>query len=322
MASNTDVVNSWNAATTLLNRYFSISIFFFGIVGNILNILVLFQHNLRSNSCAFLFLMSSVANLVAIFSGLFTRTTSGWAVDLTNTVTWLCQIRTFVVFASRTVAYCLVALATVDRYLSSCANVRRRQMSSLKNARQGTILILIFSCLLYVQMFYCYEANLLDAPLRCYGKTIACRLITDLTYAFFANIIPLIVMLCFGLLTILNITRTKHRVNHIDLSHSSDVIRHSQRHSKKIDHYLLIMLSVQVVLFALFTLPQNIQKFIALAETNQTKSKLDTAIENFIFNFFLLFAYLANGMTFYINTLFGGSVFRNELMKLVRGKCR
>jgi hypothetical protein len=322
MSSNDSAIIWWNNATTELNRYFSICIFVFGIIGNILNILVLSQRNLCSNPCASLFLVSSIASLVAIFSGLFTRTASGWAIDLTNTITWLCQLRTFVVFVSRTIAYCLIALATIDRWLSSSYDAHRRQMSTLKNTQKGMIIISIFSCLLYIQMFYCYEANLVNAPLECYGKTIACRLVTDLTYAFAANIFPLIIMICFGLMTIINIRENQRRVRPINMATITRTKPSGQRQSQKIDHYLLIMLFVQVILFAIFTLPQNIQKFISYAQANENQSALESAIENFIFNFFLLFAYLANGISFYIYTLFGGSVFRNKLLKLAKGICR
>lgn len=321
-SSNANAILLWNSATTHLNRYFSIGIFIFGIIGNLLNIAVLSQRTLRSNPCAFLFLTSSIASLIAIFSGLFTRTTAGWTVDLTSSITWLCQLRTFVVFASRNIAYGLLALASIDRWLSSCYDVHRRQMSTLRNAQKGLAMVIIFSSLLYAQMFYCYEANLIDAPLRCYGKTIACRLVTDLTYAFAANIIPLIIMVVFGSMTIINVRATQRRVHLANTASASVTNRGStQLRSKRVDHYLFLMLFVQVILFAVFTLPQNIQKFISLAQTNDVKSALDRAIENFIFNFFLLFAYLANGMSFYIYTLSGGSVFRNEVVKLGQHVC-
>ncbi|UJR14312.1 hypothetical protein I4U23_001307 [Adineta vaga] len=129
-------------------------------------------------------------------------------------------------------------------------------------------------------------------------------------------------MLCFGLMTIVNIRGTKRRVQIINSNTSSESTINSPQQLKKVDHYLLLMLFVQVILFAIFTLPQNIQKFIGLATASETKSALETAKENFMFNFFLLFAYLANGMTFYIYTLFGGSIFRNELIKLTRGNCQ
>lgn len=316
MSSNVTAVQFWNNATTQINRYFSAFILIFGLAGNVLNIVVLSQRNLRSNPCAFLFLTSSIASLIAIVSGLFTRTTSGWAIDLTNTITWLCQIRTFVVFASRTVAYCLIALATVDRWLTSCSDRRRREWSSLANAQRGLIVIIIFSCLLYAQMFYCYEANLINAPMKCYGKSITCRLLTDLSYAFAANIFPLIVMVTFGCMTIINVRQARRRVRVAPVASISKISGPGQKLPKKTDYYLLIMLFVQVILFGVFTLPQNFQKFISLAQSNQAKTPLDTAIENFIFNFFLLFAYIANGMSFYIYTLFGGSIFQNELLRL------
>jgi hypothetical protein len=61
-----------------------------------------------------------MATVVAILSDRFNRKTSGWVGDLTKTITWLCPLRTFIVFASRTVAYRLIALANIDRWLSSC----------------------------------------------------------------------------------------------------------------------------------------------------------------------------------------------------------
>ncbi|CAF3286645.1 unnamed protein product [Rotaria socialis] len=87
MSSDASAIQLWLNATTQLNRYFSIFIFIFGVICNILNVLVLSQRNLRANPCAFLFLLSFMASLVAIFSGLFTRTTAGWVIDLTNTIT-------------------------------------------------------------------------------------------------------------------------------------------------------------------------------------------------------------------------------------------
>jgi Na+/proline symporter len=129
-------------------------------------------------------------------------------------------------------------------------------------------------------------------------------------------------MLSFGLMTIINVRQAQRRVHITNVSSVSATNRNNQQRLKKTDHYLLLMLFVQVILFGVFVLPQNIQKFISYAQANQIQSALNTAIGNFIFNFFLLFAYLANGMSFYIYTLFGGSVFRDEIWKLAQGVCR
>ena len=56
-----------------INFYFGLFIFIFGIVGNILNILVLSQRTLRPNPCVIIFLGSSTAGIIAILSGLTSR---------------------------------------------------------------------------------------------------------------------------------------------------------------------------------------------------------------------------------------------------------
>src|SRR3984957_2826204 len=181
MSSNENLITLLNHISDQLNRYFTIVIFIFGIVGNLLNILILSQKSLRSNSCVLLFLASSIANLLSIISGLTTRLMSGWNVDPTNMFGSLCKIRAFLMFVSRTIALWLIVLAAIDRWFSSSIELHRRQMSSLKNSKKGIIIIIILSTLLYVQLIYCYDANITDAPLECYGKTPICRRITDLS---------------------------------------------------------------------------------------------------------------------------------------------
>ena len=197
-----------NDVSVQFNRYFSLIILLFGSIGNLLNCLVLSQPSLRSNPCVFLFLMSSIANLISIISGLSTRVLAGWDMDFTVTNGYLCKFRVYMMFVSRTIAFWLIAFAAVDRWYSSCNQSQHRQMSSLQNAQRGSIAILILSSLVYCQILYCYEANLLNTPLQCYGKTMICRLITDLTYAFVTIIFPILIMSIFGIMTISNIRKT------------------------------------------------------------------------------------------------------------------
>ncbi|CAF3320352.1 unnamed protein product [Rotaria sp. Silwood1] len=94
MATNTTSLDFLlNSISSQLNRYFSIFIFIFGVIGNILNCIVLSQRPHRTNPCSFYFLISSMASLTSIVSGLTTRMLAGYAVDLTNTIDWLCKFR-------------------------------------------------------------------------------------------------------------------------------------------------------------------------------------------------------------------------------------
>ncbi|CAF0728474.1 unnamed protein product [Adineta steineri] len=168
--------------------------------------------NFRTNSCGWLFLISSIANLISLFFALITRIMNGSTTDPTETIAWLCKFRAHIVFSSRTIALWLITFATIDRWFLSNINVHRRHLSTLKNAQRSAIFITIFSIILYAQMFYCYEANLMNTPLKCYGKTKVCRHLTDLSLTFITVLCPLFVMILSGLLTISNIRQSHRRI--------------------------------------------------------------------------------------------------------------
>jgi hypothetical protein len=92
-SNNTLIISIWNTTSSKINCYFSIFLFIFGIIGNILNTLVLSQRSLRSNTCAWLFLISSIFNLISVLSGLTTRILSGWVIDLTDRIHFLRKLR-------------------------------------------------------------------------------------------------------------------------------------------------------------------------------------------------------------------------------------
>lgn len=321
MSSNATVITTLNVVSIQLNRYLSIIIFLFGILGNLLNCLALSQRALRSNPCAFLFLASSIASIITLITGIAVRLLAGWTVDLTDTIGWICKLRIFVLFSSRTAASWLIATATIDRWLSSSINVRFRHLSTLKNAQRGIILIICLSTLLYAQIFYCYESNLINSPLKCYGKTTACRILIDVEFACISVILPSFLMLIFGLMTILRIRQTVRRqIQPITVTNVSLTTNRNQRSqsSRKTDHYLLSMLFMQVILLTLFSLPQAIGNLYSNITLYQNRSHLNMAINQFVFNLFILLAYVTNGMPFYIYTLTGGTIFRKALFKRVR----
>ncbi|CAF3162478.1 unnamed protein product [Rotaria socialis] len=328
MFSTTDTksVDLLNSISIQFNRYFSIFIFLFGMTGNILNCFVLSQPTLRVNPCAYLFLASSIANVISISFGLTTRILSGWNTDFTDTHSLICKIRVFIMFVSRTTAFWLIAFATIDRWFTSCYQYQRRQMSSLKNSQRATWCITVLSILFYCQVLYCYEANIDAAPLRCYGRNVKCRLLTDITYASVTIFSPILIMSIFGFMTISNIRDTysvsvleKRIFKRNTEKHKTLSMTIGQRERwRKIDRYLRRVLFIQIILLIIFTLPQVIDKFYMTSAVHRKKSLLHTTIDTFIYNFVLLLTYAASGIPFYIYTLCGGSIFRTTLMTLLR----
>jgi hypothetical protein len=200
-------------------------------------------------------------------------------------------------------------------------DVHRRQMSSLKNSQRGITLIICFSSLVYAQIFYCYEANLTNTPVKCYGQTTWCRILIDLEFAFISVIIPSFLMVVFGLMTIVNARKAAlRRIQPMPMPaiiQISNVNRGSHR-SRKTEPHLLIMLFMQVILLTLFSLPQAIQNLYSNITVYIVKGSSNTPINNFIFNLFFLLTYVTNGMPFYIYTLTGGTVFRKALLNAIR----
>ncbi|CAF1467003.1 unnamed protein product [Rotaria sordida] len=302
-----------------LNRYLASIIFLFGITGNIMSCLVLSQRRLRSNPCALLFLISSFIGLISILVGLPTRILAGWHVDPTATINWICKTRAFIIFSTRTMSIWLITLATIDRWLISSIDIHRRQMSNLKNVKRAIFITVILSILSYIHMFPCYEANITNAPLKCYEYTVRCLLVTDLIYVIFSIMIPLILMIIFGLLTISYVHRT-----HTHVARASNALRiidhnrHVNQNSKKTDHHLLRMLLLQIFSLIVLCIPQVIQKLYITFKPFDSGSKLEDAIKTFLYNIDILLAFMASAMPFYIYVLAGGSVIKKAFMDLIR----
>ncbi|CAF3124602.1 unnamed protein product [Rotaria sp. Silwood2] len=322
-----EVIESLYLISDQLNRYLAPIIFLFGVVGNILNCLILSKRTLRSNPCALLFLVSSFIGLISILVGLPTRILAGWHLDPTNTIDWTCKTRVFILFSTRTMAIWLITLATIDRWLLSSVKIHHRQMGNLKNVKREIFLIVILSILSYIHMIICYKANMNDGPLKCYGKSVECRMITDLIYSIITIIIPLSLMIIFGLMIISNVHRSHIRVRTRTTISTIIPSRTEELRIKKVDRHLLRMLLVQFFLLTLFCTPQAVQKFYITLKPFNLLSKQEDAMNHFLYNIEVILAFIASGMPFYIYTLSGGTVFRKasiDFMKRVyrRLTCR
>ncbi|CAF1221876.1 unnamed protein product [Rotaria sp. Silwood1] len=315
--SDADLIVAINNVTRQLVRYCSIFIFLFGSIGNILNVLILSQKQFRSNPCAVLFLFSSVVNFIAIVSGLLSRILSDWGADLTATTRVFCKLRGFVVNMARPIAIWYILFAIIDRWLLSSLKLHHRQMSSLKNAKRAMIISLMVAIVIFSHIIYCHEPNLINAPQKCYGITLTCRLVTDISFTFF-SIFPLPLMLMFGLMTIYNIRQSRSRIAHRSTSKVTNNVtaNANQRHRMtKQDQNVLVMLLVQICILFILSIPLAVQKLYSAIVDGRTSSALQEAIENLVYSLAQLLHFVSNGIPFYIYTLAGGKVFRQAIAK-------
>ena len=178
----------------------------------------------------------------------------------------------------------------------------------------------------FIQLFFCFAANIPNTPSKCYGKTETCRLITDITYTLIIHAIPISLMFLFGAMTITNIRSKRQRIQPQEII-STTVPNIQVRRLKGIDQHLLLVLVMQVIVLSVFTMPGGIQRLYSTFTLTFSKSPLQKAIENLIYNIVALLTSLATGASFYIFTLCGGKLYRNAIRNLIytvfrKVKCR
>lgn len=297
-----------------LTLYMSLIILISGIIGNLLSCLVFAQRSLRSKPCVIFFLGASILNTVIIISGVTPRALQSFFMvpDQTEVIPWLCKLRLIVLFTMRTISAWLIAFATLDRHLISSPNAQRRRLSNVKNAFASIFLVSLVSLLIWVEVGYCFEANMVGTPQKCYAKSDACRVFNDLAQSLITTIIPSTVMLVAGFLMIGNVRKIQ-RVGPSSIG-TAEVIT---RRSRKDERSLTLMLLAQVILLTIFTLPQAGQKFYLTNSFYQTKSSRQRALESLLFNFVLLLTYIPNCIPFYLYTI-TGTIFRKTLFKLCK----
>jgi hypothetical protein len=199
-------------------------------------------------------------------------------------------------------------------------------MSTLKNAQRCSIFVVCILAGFYIQMFICYEANQINAPLQCFSRSVQCLYLADVSMAFVNILCPLFLMFLFGLLTIVNVRqfpRPRHQPNIIALVGigSENLVANTNRQprqQKKIDRQLLLMLFFQVTLLTIFSVPLLIQRLYATFTLNNSKTILQKTIENFFYSLTILLTYIAFGLPFYIYTLIGGSIFQKGLSEVLQ----
>jgi len=115
-------------------------------------------------------------------------------------------------------------------------------------------------------------------------------------------------MLLFGLLTLNNLRQRRQIVPRA--SQGNQVVRRT-------DTQLLRMLTAQVLVIIICTLPFSIYRLYSTFTANLVKDTLRIAQENLAFQIVGAMTYFAHSSSFYLYTL-TGTIFRKELIKITR----
>ncbi|CAF0828150.1 unnamed protein product [Adineta ricciae] len=295
----------------LLNKTISEVVFAFilvlGNVGSILMCFVFTQPTYRSSPCAMYFLAASISQFFTYNFALFTRLLHfGFAVLTLNYDLWYCKIRFYLFYIFVAVPRYYIILASIDRYFASSRNPLRRQWSSLRIAFQLIIANIIFWSLIYIQIIIFYENGNGTCTFRSgsYGMFFSIYIAVD------SGILPLLLMLIFGLLTVRNIHQAKMRV----VGGRTQGTGMSRK-----DMQLHRMLANQLILFIILNMPNPIYLVYSSYTIDMSKSALQNTAESFVSNMTYVLIYLGFSLTF-ANFTITSDIFRRELIQLFQSK--
>ena len=222
--------------TVQITYYSPIVLLAIGMTGCFCNFLTFSSPQLRNNPCSFYFLISAVFELLSITFGLISR----FAADhlgstLLNTDPAYCKLRAYLVSALPLVATYFILLSSVDRCLSSCVSARLRSFSQMKVAYRATGVAIAVGFVSCVHILVGY-----DLRPRCGALAGVFAMYDGMFVVFWLGVIPHILMLVFGLLTIVNIRRTKRRIAVKPPANATAPTR-QQRREQKTDAQLIIV---------------------------------------------------------------------------------
>lgn len=291
-----------NSATFWINRLSPIISIGFGTIGNLFNIIIFTRRPLRTNPCSMYFLASSIANCVVMYVALLTRyLATSWNIDPSATNTYWCKIRFLLIYPALSLALWFIVLASIDRYLTSSDQIRYRQWSSIRIARKTILVTTIVTFILNIHVLVFARAEVIDGTAICTILPNEYLVFFNLFVPIISCILPVVLMSAFGILTIINIRRVRHRVAPQDNHVQNERLRSN-------DRQLVIMLLVQVLITTIIVAPwslTNMFSAIAVAILKYKFSPTGQAIYNFAFNLSRMLYYVNPAIGFYIYTLTG-----------------
>ncbi|CAF1452021.1 unnamed protein product [Adineta ricciae] len=284
----------------------------FGTFGNLLNIIIFTRRALRNNSCSMYFLIVSISNLLEIYIvTLFNHISTSWNWIPANTNIVWCKINGFLTYPLIALGLWFIVLCSFDRYLTSSHNANIRKKSTLSLAKKMTFSTMLFFFIIFGHLGIIIRPFTIDDETYCTVLSSTYIIFYNILFVIVGNVLPIILMAIFGILTVLNIR--KIHINVVPLQINN--ITSKRIHSK--DQQLIRMLLFQVLITVLISIPYcciNMYQTFAQLLLRQHFSSSESAIIYFIDNLLAMIHLTNSVIGFYIYTLTGHK-FREELKR-------
>lgn len=234
-------VDTLSYANNFLNVDVGYFIVIFGIIGNLINLLVFTQLKLfRTNQSVFYLITLSILEFAVLIFGTSTRVISAsFGYDPTRLSLFWCKFRSYVVQFLTAMIPTVICLSSLDQYSSTSHHNYLRTISTFKLAQRlvGT-LVLVNS--LYCIVFPIYFEIVL--PTGCAATNASFNYFYSFVYlCILFGVVPIIISILFSSLAYRNVRRIVRR--------QIPIVR------RRLEQQLTAMVLVRVALFVIATLP-------------------------------------------------------------------
>ena len=259
-------------------------------------------------------MMASIGMLLNSGIGLASTLYAVNSMDPQTTVLAFCKLRIYISqLGAMVYRWCLVA-ASIDRFALSSTNARFRQLATVRVARRvvAVIMVIWFVLPVHTLIFYNLSAGTCGIVFNS-----AMALYHSIYTTVAGTVLPISLMLIFALLIHHNLVR--RRMRRQGAASQATGPRNEVEHShRKRDQQVLTMLIVQIVVFAVLTIPlmvHNIYTSVTFYVANKSADRL--AIERFAKFVVDGIVYFYPVVSFGLYTL-ASRAFRSELMNVLR----
>ena len=296
-----------------ITRYFLVPTYVFGNLGNVANIILFGNTNLRTNNiCAWYFIGVSMMNIIGLNFGGLTRILAllnGFTLESTSIV--FCKTRNYFIQTAAIIGRYFLCLISIERWMVTSSNDAIRRMSSPKIAQNliifGVITLVLFNA--HVVVGFEIRMN-------------RCNAFFTQTYQIFFNVynmiiicVPITIMSLFSILVLFNIHQSRSRFG-ANSSAVSSAPRGPSKAARQRDMQFIRIAFVQVLVFLISTISYGIFNVYSLLTSSQMKSADQRAIDSFLGGLTVNLNYASISVTFFTYTL-ASKTFRKECITSV-----
>jgi hypothetical protein len=208
------IIDSLKLATNESTIYGGFFLFVIGMLGNVLNIIIFTSlKTFGETSAAFYLTVTSTVNIFQLIVGLLSRILiTGYNIDLTETSSFFCKTRQFILITTMLTAFACMCFAAIDQFLSLTHH--GSHLCNIKVASRLVIVTIIVCFLHGIPVIFFQDLSLPDDD----GQTI-CAFTNYGFFIYYSRVLfpvllgflPLLIRIIFGLLAFINVRRRHNR---------------------------------------------------------------------------------------------------------------